>query len=184
MRRIYESRALHRDDDDPFSPKERRDAGRSTAFLSRAGWRTVDWESFSHAFLPVWVRDRAISVEIETAADRYERDEPVEFHVTMRNQLPFPVRLVAESPLRWEWTFDDLPAASAYGDREPPADPTVFSFDRGETKRFRRTWSGAVRVSKREWQAPSAGEYTLAARINVADADERGLSDSTTIAIG
>ena len=181
MRRIYESRALHRDDDDPFSPKERRDAGRSTSFLSQAGWRTVDWESFSHTFMPVWLRNRAISVEIETAAKRYERDDPVEFHVTMRNRLPFPVRLIADSRLRWEWALDGMPAASAYDEREPPADPTVFSFDRGETKRFRRTWNGAIRVSKREWRAPPAGEHVLSVQINVADADDRGLSDSTMI---
>ena len=181
MRRIYESRALHRDDDDPFAPKKQEDTGRSTSFLSNDRWRTVNWEAASHALLPMGIRDRAITVTVETPDDVYDDGRPVEFQVTMQNRLPVPIRLVTRGRPLWEWSINGLPKASEVASGPSTDEPSALSFDRGEWKQFSRVWPKSIRISEREWQPAPSGEYTLSVALNVDNPEDRRLSDSTTI---
>lgn len=183
MQRIYESRALKRDDDDPLTPNDRSGSNRPTAGLSNGEYRTVDWKKLSHAVVPSAVRKRAISVEIETDAVSYDPDTPVQFQVVMRNLAPFPIVLVTETPVRWQWTVDSLPSASEVSDADPPATPKTFTFDRREIKTFDRIWRQRVRTGEHSWRRPEPGEHTIGAAINVVDADEAGLMAETTIEI-
>ena len=84
MRRIYESDALDRDDEDPFRP------GGSDREKPRAA-RTLPVGTLSEALFPKWLQHRSISVDVSTPRDVYEAGETVPFVVTMKNAMPFPV---------------------------------------------------------------------------------------------
>lgn len=170
MRRIYDSEALHRDDGDPHSPRERDGSPR---------YRSLNWRAASHALLPVRLRRWAIDVEIETARDVYAVDEPVDLRVRFRNRLPFPVVLRTESPVRWHWAVD----GHVEGSLEPPSEPddrAVFEFERSETKTFTRRWPQRFRTGDRTWEPAGPGEYTLTASVN--DGTD-GLRASTTVRV-
>lgn len=162
MRRIYESDALHQDDTDPHSPRER--DGTPT-------YRSVNWRAASHALLPVRLRRWAIDVDIETSRDAYAVDEPVDLRVRFRNRLPIPVTLRTQSPVPWHWAVDGHVDAEL----EPPEEPddrSVFEFARSETKMFTRRWSQRFKTDDRTWEPVEPGEYTLSVSVNRADADE------------
>ncbi|RQG98103.1 hypothetical protein EA473_01400 [Natrarchaeobius chitinivorans] len=171
MRRIYESRALERSADEPFVPSTNGDE-RSP--------RTIDWDAFSHAFVPSALRNRAISVSVTTDRDVYALEEPVRLTVEFHNRLPFPIRLRTDSPNVWTWSVDGFAAASCVS-RGVPDRPSTFSFARNERKRFRRTWSQRLRISETEWEGVGPGHYTVSAGVSREDA--RGLTDRTTIEI-
>lgn len=173
MKRIYDSRALERTDDDPFAPEESPD---------EPGPRTIDWAALSHAVAPTALRDRAIDVGVATEKRRYDPGEPVEIVVEFRNRLPFPIRLRTESPNRWTWAVDGLREASRVP-RTVPDRPAAFSFARRERKRFRRRWPQRIRVADDEWEPVDPGTYTIGVRIACDDAADRGLVDTTEIEI-
>ncbi|MEY7851410.1 hypothetical protein AB7C87_19675 [Natrarchaeobius sp. A-rgal3] len=170
MRRIYESRALERSADDPFVPNagDERDP------------RTIDWEAFSHAFVPTAIRTRAISVAVSTDREVYAPGEPIRIAVEFHNPLPFPIRLRTDSPNVWRWAVDGHDAASRIS-RDVPERPSTFSFARGEYKRFHRTWPQRLRISDAEWETVDPGTYTIEAGVTRDDAADRGLTDRTTI---
>lgn len=174
MRKIYESRAIERDSDDPFTPNETDDDERR--------WRTINWAAFSHALLPVALRDRAISVDIDTDQETYAPGEPVRFAVTLRNHLPFPISITTRSPLRWLWSVDGI----REGNHDPtpvPDDPARLDFHRGERKTFQRRWHQRIRDTDGTWEPVGRGEYRLRAGVDVDDADGRGLAAETTVRI-
>jgi hypothetical protein len=176
MRRIYESRALEYDEEDPHKPNRKgsdRDGDR--------GSRTINWEAASHALVPRRLRALALGVEVETDSDVYGPEEPVNFRVTFRNRVPFPIWLETTSPVRWSWSIDGLEEASRLANH--PDDGGVFRFGRGERKRFRRRWPQRFRESHGTWRPAERGEHTLAVRINAPDADARGLRAETTFRI-
>jgi hypothetical protein len=175
MRRIYESGALERDDESPFVPGGRDD-------VEPQAMRSVDATAWSRRLVPDWLRTRAVSVDIE-APTRVPADAPVPFVVTMRNAAPFPVTVVTRSPKPWEWYVDGVPAASHVAS-DPPDEPRGFRFGRGETKRFRHRWDRTFQVADREWESADPGEYTISVRLNVAEADRKGLADETTVHVG
>lgn len=174
MRRIYESDALGRDDDDPFSPGEREERARPRAM------RSVPAAKLSRWLTPKGLRHRAVSVRVSTPQPAYPVGERVPFLVEMHNALPFPVSLETRSPLLWSWSVDGHREAEL-APEEPPEEPGRLSFERGERKRFRRSWNGLFRVSDREWEEAERGEYTLSAAINVDSPDRAGVTDSTTV---
>jgi hypothetical protein len=176
MRRIYESDALRRDDDDPHVPTER-DEGTIQAL------RSVPAAALSDRLVPRGLRRRVVSVDVETPRREYAVGEPVPFVVTFRNRAPFPVSIVTASPLPWTWSVDgDVEAAAeAVSLRDPPDEPGRFGFDRGERKRFRRRWDGLFRVTGSEWVPADPGEHVIGAAANVADADASGLRAETTV---
>lgn len=172
VRRIYESDAVVRDDS-PHTPRERDDDA------SRAH---VNWGNVSHAFMPVRVRDWAVTVDVETDRERYAVGEPVGVRVRLRNRLPAPVRLRTRSPVLWEWAVDDAAGASLV-ERETPDRRGALSFERGEQKTFTRTWNQSIREAEREWVPVDPGEHTVSAWVNVDDPVGRGLAAETTIEI-
>ncbi len=173
MRRIYESGALRRDDEDPFAPDEREEQPQAM--------RSVDGAAWSRRLLPRWLRVRAISVDV-TAPDRVEAGRPVPFVVRMSNALPTPVTLETRSPRLWEWHVDGLARAS-HVDDPAPDERGVIGFDRGERKRFRRQWDRMFRLSEREWEPAPPGAYTLGVGLNVENSEKQGLYSETTVRI-
>lgn len=173
MRRIYESRALERGDE-PFTPSKADDDKNSR--------RTVNWDAFSHAFMPKALRNRAIDVSVTTDRDTYELGEPVRIGLEFRNRIPFPVRLRTESPNVWTWAINGIEAASQVP-RAVPERPDAFSFSRSERKRFRREWPQRIQVAPSEWESVDPGTYTIEVAIACENAEKRGLTDRTDIQI-
>jgi len=103
--------------------------------------------------------------------------------VTIENTFPLPVTLETQSPVLWNWTVDGHAEASHVEQYDPPDEPGKLHFERGERKQFTGTWDGNFRVSKREWEPATPGEYSLGAGVNVDDADGDDLSDEVTITL-
>ncbi|WP_306056769.1 hypothetical protein [Natronococcus wangiae] len=177
MRRIYESGALHRDDDEPFSPREREES-----FTPQA-MRSIDSTGLSRLVVPNRVRHRAISIEVSTPQSTYPAGAAVPFQVAMRNAMPFPITIATESPILWTWEVDGVAEASHVPLHDPPYERGGFRFDRGERKRFRKRWQQNFRVADDEWESAEPGTYTIGAGLNVENAAEKGLYDETTVTI-
>lgn len=173
MRRIYESEALRRDDEDPNQPNERDRSDEA---------RTINWSAASHALLPTVLRHRGIRVGVETNKSVYAREEPVSFRVSFRNMLPLPVVLRVPTQVRWEWAVDGYGEATLF-DEPVPEEPSVFRFDRGTTKAFERTWHQRFREEEREWSSAAPGEHTLSAYVAVDEPEAKGLYAETTFSI-
>lgn len=177
MRRIYESGALHRDDDEPFSPNERDVSEQPQSF------RSIDSTRLSRLLVPMWLRCRSIGIDVSTPRSEFAVGEPVPFTVTMKNAMPFPISIPTRSPLLWTWNVDGATEASRVPLRDPPDEPGRFRFDRGERKRFRKRWSGMFRVSDSEWEPVEPGEYTIGAGLNVEDPADKDLYAETTVRV-
>ena len=175
MRRIYESDALDRDDEDPFRP------GASDREKPRAA-RTLPVGTLSETLFPRRLRHRSISVDVSTPRDVYEAGETVPFVVTMKNAMPFPVSVPTVSPVLWTWAVDGHREAS-HVPEIPAQEPSALEFGRGEWKEFHRNWNGMFQVSESEWTRAGPGEYTIHAGINVESPAESGVRDETTIEI-
>lgn len=169
MRRVYDSEALRRDDDDPFSPVEDDES---------ASRNHVNWTNLSHALVPQVIRSRAIAVDVETDKDRYEPGEEIHFGVTFANRFPLPITIVTETPKSWEWSIDGNSEGSMVS-ADHPADRSMFHFSRSERKRFRRSWSGRVRVDEKEWRSAERGEHTLGVGINAVNGAEKLRAETT-----
>lgn len=183
MRRIYESEALRRNEDNPFAPGEgdgnARDRKRSLLSENRS---MIDTAKASHALMPSRLRDWAIAVTVETNRETYAPGEPVRIRASFSNRLPMPVVLQTPSPLRWDWFVDGVPEGS-YVREEPEPETSLFHFDRGRTRTFDRTWYGRFKTGATEWEFAEPGEYEIGVRVNVDDAEERGLTASRTVRI-
>lgn len=175
MRRIYESRALSRDDEDPFAP------GEGDRDVRPRAMRSVPSGLLSRLFVPHWLRYRAIAVDLSTPRTSYPAGANVPFTVTLRNRLPIPVTVPVESPVPWTWSVDGLTEASRVGGH--PTERAGFRFGRGEHKRFDRQWSGLFRVAPDEWEPAEPGEYVLRASLAVPDAAAKGLAAETTVEV-
>jgi hypothetical protein len=175
MRRIYESDALDRDDDDPFRPnrRDRRTTPRAA--------RTVPAGLLSSSLVPERLRRWSISLDVSTARAVYRAGTPISFTVTMKNAMPFPVTIPTRSRLLWSWHVDGYREASHVAE-DPPAEPGELTFERGERKRFERTWPQLFHVSESRWEEAPPGEYTISAAINV-DGSTGGVEDATTVRI-
>lgn len=172
-RRIYDSDAIDRDDDDPFRPGEQDTARRSF----------IDWTNFSHALMPVALRNRAIRVDVRTSRETIEPGERVDIRIELFNRLPFPVVLRTRSAERWIWSIDGHPEASHVRDAAPDGRTSLFEFGRRERKVFRRRWSGRFRTAEDSWELASPGEYEITAAVNVDGADRRGLEATTVVSV-
>jgi len=173
VRRIYDSNALHRDDDDPHAPRER-DA--------TTGYRSLNWRAASHALVPMGLRRRAISVDVDTPRETYAVGEPVDLQIRFRNRLPIPITLRTKSPVRWHWAVDGHADAELESPSEPD-DPSLFEFDRSETKTFTRRWPQRLKTGERRWEPVDPGEYTLSASVNDGGDANGRLRATTTVRI-
>jgi hypothetical protein len=176
MRKIYESDALGREDEDPFQPNENEDRPAPTAA------RTLPAATLSRWLTPSWLRRRAISISVTTPDETYRQGDSVPVSIRMKNSLPFPITIDTQSPLVWTWAVDGHREAS-HDPETPPSEPGDVTFDRGEWKRFRRTWSGMFHVAQNRWEEASSGEHTISAALNVTDPQSHQLVDETTITI-
>ncbi|GAB3680303.1 hypothetical protein GCM10028857_02840 [Salinarchaeum chitinilyticum] len=176
MRRIYESSALHRDDDDSFVPNER------DVDVQPQAMRSIDGDLLSRHLIPYWLRYRAIAVDVSTERDEYAQGEPIRFAITMRNRFPIPITVPTVSQIPWIWSIDGQRDASAVPTSHAPEEKHGFRFDRGERKRFTRTWQQTFRVAPRNWERAEPGEHTIRAGLNVGDATD-GVADETTVSI-
>lgn len=177
MRRIYESDALERDDDDPLSPRERQRETEPQSF------RSISGSAWSDRLLPHSVRKRAVSVSLSVPDREFEQGDSVPFQITLRNRLPIPVAIATNSSRLWTWSVDGHTNASHISVGEPPLSENKLRLDRGERHRIWRSWSGMFRVSKREWVPAESGEHTVRVAINVDDADDADLADERTVRI-
>ena len=177
MRRIYESSAIRRDDDDPGAPNE------ITRETKLQALRSVPSAALSDLFVPHSLRLRFVSVDVTTPDTEYKVGESIPFTVTMRNRVPFPVSLTTASPVLWTWNVDGDVEASAVPLRDPPDEAGRFEFDRGEHKRFHKRWDQMFRVTNTDWEPAGPGEYTIGASVNTPDSAAKGLADETTVRI-
>jgi hypothetical protein len=175
MRRIYESSAVHRDDDDPQAPGE--DAGD----VQPQAMRTIDGEAWSRRLVPDRLRHYAVSVGVEPRKAAFSPGEQVSFRVTMANAMPFPVTIETRSPLLWTWSVDGVQEAAHVPLHDPPSEPRGFRFGRGERKQFVRTWHQQFQTAAAEWEPAEPGEHNISVALNVADAAEKGLAAETTV---
>jgi hypothetical protein len=178
MRRIYDSDALSRDDDETFKPREkRRREYRPQSF------RSINSSSWSDRLVPHMFRRRSVSVRISTPDRTFEQGAPIPFRVYMKNSLPMPLSLKTRSPLLWTWSVDGHREASEVELATPPEESSRIQFDRSGRKRFDKSWDGMFRVSEQEWRPANRGEHTITVRLNVDDAESANLLDRTTVRI-
>lgn len=176
MRRIYESNAVQRDDEQPHVPSETgRDRPRA--------FRSIDVGAVGRRLVPASLRHRAISVDVTTPRTEYPVGSTVPFGVTMKNAMPFRVALTTRSRLPWQWDVDGHPEGSQVEVHDAPEGEAVFEFARGERKEFRRRWSGMFRLTESEWEPADPGGYTIGAAINVGNTAGEGLRAETTVRI-
>jgi hypothetical protein len=173
MRRIYESGAVDRDEEDPFRPGDRE---------SPRAMRSVSGGSLSRWLVPYWLRFRALRLEVATPRSEYAAGERIPFAVTVENTYPIPITVPTLSPLLWRWEVDGAEEGSRLP-RELPDRQGGFEFGRSETKRFTREWPQLFKVSETEWEEAGPGEYTIGAWLNVDDAEQRGLADAVTVRV-
>ncbi|WP_248516412.1 hypothetical protein [Salinarchaeum laminariae] len=176
MRRIYESSAIQRDDDDSFVPNER------DVDVEPQAMRSIDGDLLSRHLIPYWLRYRAIAVDVSTQREEYSQGDPVTFAITLRNRFPFPVTIPTASRIAWTWSIDGLNEASEVATNHAPEQKHGFRFGRGERKRFTRTWEQSFRVGPRDWERAEPGEYTIRAGLNVEDATD-SVADETVVTI-
>lgn len=158
---------------DHFEPTDFNDGYRSSGAV----------RLLSHALLPTRLRDLAIDLTIDTEHDTYRVGESIDLRIGMRNRLPLPVQLTTLTPERWMWSVDGHPEGERVRPIVPEDEASPFVFDRSERKTFMRRWTGHFRISDREWEPASPGEYTVSVAINVDDPKRRGLYDEATIEI-
>lgn len=177
MRRIYDSSALRRDDEEPFSPRERDSDPQPEAM------RSLPSGFLSRLLFPRWLRCRAVTVGVETRQVEYPSGVGIPFQVTMKNEWPIPVSVPTRSPIRWSWSVDGYTEAAQVPLQRPPEGDRRFEFDRGERKTFEKTWDQMFRVSRSEWEPVEPGEYTIGVGINTDGAGDLGLTDETTVRV-
>lgn len=177
MRRIYESEALTRNDDEPLAPRERDDPPAPQAM------RSVPSGLLSRMFVPMTLRYRAISVSIETPESTYSVGESIPFRVTMNNSLPIPVTIPTRSPILWTWAVNGDRSASRVPLQEPTDEPRGFHFDRGQRIQISKEWNGMFRISRSEWADAEPGTYIISAGINTEKSTKRGLEARTEVRI-
>ncbi|QCJ46006.1 hypothetical protein [Haloprofundus sp. MHR1] len=133
-------------------------------------------------FVPQPLARRGLTIRLAVERTRYERGEPVDLTITIRNRLPVPVTVTTPQRRLWGWTVDGLLEGSDES-RYLSDSPGSFAFRAKETKVIERTWSGRLkRVADRTtWELPDPGVHELGAF--VATGDGR-LHDSVEIELG
>ncbi|KTG09084.1 hypothetical protein AUR64_14900 [Haloprofundus marisrubri] len=121
-------------------------------------------------FVPQSLARRGLSVRLSVDRTRYERGEPVEFTITIRNRLPVPVTIATPKRRLWGWTIDGLLEGSDET-RYMSDNPGTFAFRGKETKVVERTWNGRLKHvgDRTTWELPERGTHELAAFVATGD---------------
>jgi hypothetical protein len=176
MRRIYDSDAISRDDNEPFQPSERDESA------TPAASRTLPAKILSQVLVPDWLRFRGLSVSVATPQPVYETGDVIPIRISIKNALPFPISVTAGSSLLWTWAVDGVESAS-HTDRVGGDEPRLFTFNRSETKQFHRRWHQMFQLTESQWEPAEVGEHTITAALNVPAPADRGVRDATTVQI-
>lgn len=177
MRRLYESDAVKRDDDEPLMPNEERRSYRAQAS------RWINATALSNLVIPERLRYWFLSVDVTVPDGEYAVGDSVPFLVTIKNSAPFPITVPTTSPVLWRWYVDGHVEASHVSPDHAPEEDGSYRFDRGEHKRFEKRWNGLFRTTETEWERPEPGTYTIGVRLNVREAEEKGLTDEATVSL-
>lgn len=185
MKRIYDSEAIRRDEDESFTPSPREDRRENykphPLFIPAPGGVSFGLPAFVHSYLPSEYYSLAISIDIVTPSSEYQVGEQVPFIVTIKNSMPYPIKVPTANAIIWEWALDGDVEATKISPRDPPEERRWLRLDRSERITHHRTWNGMIRVSDTEWVEPSTGTHTLSASINLDDPDEEALTAETEI---
>lgn len=131
-------------------------------------------------FVPQWLVRRGLAVRVRTDRERYDRGDPVEITIEIRNRLPLPVTLATPRRRLWGWAVDGYLEAS---DETRFVDDQAGSLEfRGrERKRFVREWDGRIKHEgeRTEWEQ-ATGDLEITAFLAL---DGNRPTDSTTIRI-
>ncbi|GAB7009228.1 hypothetical protein [Halorubrum trueperi] len=176
MRRVRGGDGVDRADDDPYRPNE------SDARPEPRAARTLPAATLTRWLLPHGLHRRAVSVRVRTSDDAYDRGDPVPIAIELRNPMPFPVTVRTRSPVPWTWHVDGHRDASHVPEPLPNSE-TRFTLDRGERRRFTRTWEQCFKVSETDWRPAEPGAHTIGAGLAVEDPAAHGVYDETTVRI-
>ncbi|MFC3957188.1 hypothetical protein [Halovivax cerinus] len=176
MRRIYESNALQRETG-PFTPNERSDGNKGPSVPDG------DDTGLLGTLVPDAISERAIAIDVSTPKAVYDENEPIPFHVTVYNRLPFGVSIETPTPLLWTWELPDRPNGAADETADPPADASRHVFSGDERKRFDKRWLQRFQVSKSEWERAAPGTYTIRVRVNLPGSERDQHTSETVVEI-
>lgn len=132
-------------------------------------------------FVPQRLGLAALTVNVY-APETIHLGEPTQFHVVIRNRVPFPVVVSTATSRLWGWAVDGIDEADNRT-FTPPATPRQVKFGGRERKVFRGTWDGRVceeRNNEPVW-VDAPGEHTLTGYLAVDDAEKHGLSAATEV---
>lgn len=128
-------------------------------------------------FVPQWLAQRAVDVDVTVPAREFRVGDPVPFTVEIRNRLPVPVTVRTPTRRLWGWAVDGELAAS---DEHTYAGDTAgeFSLEGGDVLRIEREWSGRLKRTGRpgertEHVLPDRGVHELSAFVATSDPQPR-----------
>ncbi len=170
MRRILESQAVDRSDEDPFAPRERSSQPQAM--------RSVPATWVSRRLLPQWLCLRAISVSVRAPTTPVSIGDPVPIRITLTNTAPIPITITVSRSTPWTWAVDGYPTATKTPQPVDGPDHSALHFDRGERKQFTRRWWGYFRVAKSQWTAADPGSHTISVSLGTEETDK---TDHTTV---
>lgn len=124
-------------------------------------------------FVPQWLAQRAVDVDLTVPAREFPLGDPVPFTVEIRNRLPVPVTVRTPTRRLWGWAVDGELEAS---DEHAYAGDTAgeFSLEGGDVLRIDREWSGRFKRTGRpgdrtEHVLPDRGVHELSAFVATDD---------------
>lgn len=176
MRRPRDADGIDRADGDPFRPNE------SDARTEPQAARTLPAATLSRWLFPQRLHRRVVSVSVWTPAATFERGEPIPVRIELRNPMPFPVTVRTRSPFRGRGTSTATETRRTWRNRSRTR-RRDSRLDRGERRRFQRSWSQSFQTSDTTWKPANRGEHTIGAGLTVSDPADSGLYDETTVRI-
>lgn len=130
-------------------------------------------------FVPSLVAGRAIAVRVETDRRVYERGEPVEISIELRNRLPLPVEVETTRRRVWGWRVDGVLEARDEAIYRSPTRNSLSLRPR-DRRSIRRVWDGRIgreEDGRTRWRPASRGEHVIEAFLTT----EPERTDATTI---
>lgn len=130
--------------------------------------------------LPRFIRYRWLKISINLGSTRVSPGEPLDFEVTIKNRAPVSLPILLTCGTLWGWYINGHPEAhhaSLY-----TSDPRTIQIPSLQTYTFERSWAGYL-WTDHGYEALPEGEHTLSAKVHVANANTRGVTDDVTFVI-
>ena len=128
-------------------------------------------------FVPQWLAQRAVDVDVDVSAREFPVGDPVPFTVEIRNRLPVPIAVQTPTRRLWGWEVDgELEASDEHTYAGDAAGQ--FSLEGGDVLRIEREWSGRFKRTGRqgertEYVLPDRGVHEIAAFVATTDPQPR-----------